>query len=166
MRRRRWITVAAVLLALAPLGGPWAQSKLWVASTGAKLKGAAKASAATVGEVPVGAELTVVESDGKWYHVTTAGGLDGWIYSGKVSQSPPDQGDGGLGSLPGTQIEAQAADTSRSVRGLSPETSEYAKNAGTPKANQDALDKLLALRVSGAEVERLLEQGRIGEYAR
>lgn len=167
MRRRRWIMMAAVLLVLAQAGSPHAQGKAWVASAGAKLKATASASAATVGEVAVGEELTVVEADGKWYRVTTASGLEGWIYGGKISQAPPEQTDGGLfGSLPGSQIEVRTADTSRSVRGLSPETAEYAKNAGTPKASQDALDRILALRVDDAEVERFLQQGRIGEYAR
>jgi hypothetical protein len=167
MRRTRWITVAAIALALVPLASPRAQSKAWVASSGAKLKASASASASTVGEVPVGAELQVLEATDKWYHVRTADGREGWIYSGKLSGAPPAGDDGSLlGALPGSQIEARASDTARSVRGLSPETGEYAKTAGTPKASQDALDRVLARQVSDADIERFLQQGRIGEYAR
>jgi hypothetical protein len=167
MRRRRWVIVAAVALALIPLGSPRAQSKVWVASAGAKLKAAAKATAPTVGDVAVGAELAVLGSEGKWYRVKTGDGREGWIYSGKVSPTAPAPTGGGLfGSVPGSSIQARSADTSRSVRGLSPETAEYAKSAGTPRASQDALDTVLARTVPEADIERFLEQGRIGEYAR
>ncbi len=167
MRWRPSIALIATIVLMVPAAGVRAQDRVWVASAGAKLKGEATASAPTVGDVAVGTELSVIESTGKWYHVKTGDGREGWIYSGKVSTTAPEQADSGLfGSLPGSSIEARTADTSRSVRGLSPETSEYAKNAGTPKAARDALDRVLALGLSDAEIDRFLEQGPIGEYAR
>jgi uncharacterized protein YgiM (DUF1202 family) len=165
--KTRWGLALAAALALVVPGAGLGQGRVWVASTGAKLKSAASGTAATVGDVEVGTELGVVGTDGKWYQVTTPDGRRGWIFGGKVSSSAPEAAEGSLfGSLPGSQIQARASDTARSVRGLSPETTEYAKAAGTPQVSQDALDRVLALRVDDAEVERFLQQGRIGEYAR
>jgi len=170
-RLRNRFAAAAISLSLLAWVHALGQTKLWVTSDGAKLKEDVRATSPTVAEVPVGAELTVMRSEGKWFEVTTADGKQGWIYRGKVSETPPateGEGSGGgvLGQLAGSRIETASADTSRSIRGLSPETAQYADNAKTPKENREALDRVLALRIEVAEVERFLEQGRIGEYAR
>ena len=130
-----------------------------------------KATSPTVADLPVGTELSVLGTDKSWYQVRTPEGKTGWIYRGKVSATAPAApsggGGGGLfGAVTSSRIEAGAADTSRSIRGLSPETAEYAETAGTPLENRQALDRVLALQIANAELERFLEQGRIGEYAR
>jgi uncharacterized protein YgiM (DUF1202 family) len=166
MRGRLWILLGALILCS---GAALAQTQLWVTSGGAKLKAARKATAPTVARVPIGAELTVLEAEGKWYRVATGAGEEGWIYRGKVSESPPAQeteGGGGLfSSVASSRIEATSADSSRSIRGLSPETEQYAKKAGTEQKYRDALDQVLELQVREAEVERFLQRGRVGEYA-
>lgn len=167
MRRVTGFAVGILLLA----GLAAAQQKLWVSSAGAKLKADTRATAATVAEVPVGAELTVLDTQDKWYDVSTADGARGWIYRGKVSESPPegsgtDSGGGLFGALTSSRIEAGAADTSRSIRGLSPETTQYAETAGTPEQVRHALDEVLELQVSETELEQFLADGHIGEYAR
>jgi len=68
--------------------------------------------------------------------------------------------------LPGSSVQVSAADTSRSIRGLSPAAKEYAASANTPEAYQDALDGVLALRVTDKEIEDFLIEGKIGEYSR
>lgn len=167
MRRTAILAIGVFLLA----GAAWAQETLWVTSAGARLKADTRATAATVAEVPVGTELTVLSSEGTWYEVSTADGARGWIYRGKVSASAPEasgtEGGGGLfGAITGSRIEAGAADTSRSIRGLSPETTQYAENAGTPKQYRAALDRVLERQIPEAELERFLAEGHIGEYAR
>jgi len=167
--RLRYGLAAALLPALAALA--LAEASLWVSSTGAKLKADTKATAATVADVPIGAQLQVLEAKDTWYRVTAPGGAQGWIYRGKVSETAPaapsGTGGGGLfgGLTGGSTNQAASADTSRSIRGLSPETTEYADAAGTPKENREALDRVLALKVDAAELEQFLQEGRIGEYA-
>ncbi len=147
---------------------------VWVSSDGAKLKESRKSSSDTIGELPVGMELTVLAYEKRWYHVTTPDELSGWIYRGKISKEPPEadedsEGDDGSGELlsaiTGSDIESDEADTARSIRGLSPEAVEYAKNAGTPLECQKALDQVLAYKTTDAEIDRLLKEAKIGEYA-
>ena len=168
MKRATQTLTALALLALVAGAGVAAQS-LWVASAGAKLKAEQKALSKTVEALPAGSEVTVLEDAGKWYRVSTAAGAEGWIYRGHVSETPPAEettGSGGLfGSVAASGIESGAADTSRSVRGLSAETEQYANNAGSPQAARDALDQVTALQITPEELEQFLAQGRIGEYA-
>jgi osmotically-inducible protein OsmY len=152
-------------------GGVIAAEMLWVVSEGAKLKADRSASSETIEELPVGSELTADSSEGSWYKVTTKSNKAGWIYRGKVSSTQPeakgDQGGGGLfGVMPGSSIKASAADTSRSIRGLSPAAKEYATRTKTPEEYQKALDRVLALRVTDQEIEGFLREGKIGEYSK
>lgn len=154
-------------------GAIYAQETMWVTSTGAKLKADKTASSDTIEELSVGAELGVEKTDGKWYFVKTASDKKGWIYRGKISDTKlentkdkEDEGIAGfLGDVTGSQIQANASDTSRSMRGLSPEAKEYAKAAGTSEECQTALDKVLTKRVSQKEIEGFLKSANIGEYA-
>ena len=146
-----------------------------MSSTNAALKSDKTASSDTVAPLDVGTELTVTEVDGKWYHVKTASGKKGWIYRGKVSDTKPDirseekSGDDGLGgllgSLTGSGINAESTDSSRSIRGLSPEAEAYADQTGKPKAYRDALDAVLAVKTTDKDIEQFLKNGKIGEYA-
>jgi uncharacterized protein YgiM (DUF1202 family) len=142
---------------------------LWVASEGSKLKMDRSASSSTVSELPVGTEVTVLQSEKSWYQVRTAAGQEGWIYRGKVSNVPPEKETQDTGnlfeSLQASNITADEAHTSRSIRGLSKETEQYAKQRGTPEAYQKALDEVLAMRVTPQELEGFLRKGKIGEYA-
>ena len=162
---------AVVVLILMITGAVIAAEMLWVISEGAKLKMEPSASSETIETLPVGSELSVGSSEGSWYEVTTKSNKTGWIYRGKVSSTQPegkeDKGGGGLfGALPGSSIEVSAADTSRSIRGLSPAAEEYAASAKTPDAYKKALDRVLALKVTDKEIEDFLIEGKIGEYSR
>ena len=165
-QRKHFILVGGLILMLT--GVVMAAEMLWVVSEGAKLKMEPKASSATIETLPVGSELTVDSSEGSWYKVTTKSNKKGWIYRGKVSSTQPEgKGGGGLfGALPGSSVQVSAADTSRSIRGLSPAAKEYAASANTPEAYQEALDGVLALRVTDKEIEDFLIEGKIGEYSR
>jgi hypothetical protein len=157
-------TIALVFLLA---GAAAAQEKVWVVSKDAKLKAADSASSATVADLEMGAELTVETMQGRWYKVATPDRQIGWIYRGKVATTPPEGAGGGLfGPLSGgSSIQLSKADTSRSIRGLSPEAEEYARISDTPEAYRTALDRVLTLKTDPAEIERFLREGRIGEYA-
>ena len=168
MMRRKKCFIPIVALVLIMTGAAMAAQMLWVVSEGAKLNKEPRASSETIETLPVGLELTVNSSEGSWYKVTTKSNKTGWIYRGKVSSTQPeDKGGGGLfGALPGSSIQVSAADTSRSIRGLSPAAKEYAASANTPEAHQKALDRVLAMRVTHKEIEDFLMEGKIGEYSR
>ena len=171
MKRRKKSFAPIVALVLMLTGVVMAAETAWVVSEGAKLKMEPSASSETIEGLPVGSELTLDSSEGSWYKVTTKSNKTGWVYRGKVSSTQPegkeDKGGGGLfGALPGSGIEVSAADTSRSIRGLSPAAKEYAASAKTPEAYQKALDAVLARKVTEKEVEDFLIEGKIGEYSR
>ena len=147
-----------------------AQQNLWVTSLEAKLYAEKSAFSPTVATLSRGTQVVLVQATDRWYEVRSSSGQSGWIYRGKVSSTPPEQessSSGGdlFGSLGGSGIQAQQADTSRSIRGLSPETKAYAERQGTPKAQREALDWLLTYSVSYQEVEEFLKKGHVGKYA-
>ncbi len=169
-----------LLLAVIPLVFHFAsadagdQETVWVSSDGAVLKSDRKASSDDIAELPVGMALTVLEYKKRWYNVVTPDEQEGWIYRGKVSKEPPeadeDSGEGDstgelLTAITGSSIESDEADTARSIRGLSPEAQEYAKNAGTPRECRDALDQVLAYKTMDKDIHQLLQEEKIGEYA-
>ncbi|MBC2716231.1 MAG: SH3 domain-containing protein [Desulfobacteraceae bacterium] len=152
----------------------FAATTLYVTSENAELKSDCSSSSATIVELKRGSALTLVVSEGRWYKVTTLLNETGWIYRGKVSEEEPEIEDAGddegglgglLGGLSGSDINADAADSSRSIRGLSPEAKEYAETTGTPQQSQDALDSVISLKTSNQEIDQFLKEGKIGEYA-
>ena len=167
--RRVLVPSVALLLALA-CGVAQAEEKRWVTSDGTTLKKEASVSSDDVSPLAVGAELTVVETSGRWMKVSTADGRTGWVYAGRVSDAPPAAeatGDGGLfgGTTQQSQIDTAKADSARSIRGLSPEVDQYAKQRGTPEVFKKELDKVLARKVSAKELKAFLREGKLGEYA-
>ena len=170
MFQKKWLW-SGVSLILIMSGVAIAAETLWVVSEGAKLKAEQSASSETIETLPVGSELAMDASEGSWYKVTTKSNKTGWVYRGKVSTTAPegkgDQAGGGLlGAAPGSSIEVSAADTSRSIRGISPAAQEYAASTKAPEEYQRALDRVLAMKVTDKEIEDFLKEGRIGEYSK
>ena len=168
--RRRTVSTLVLLLALASTAA-LAAEKRWVSSDGTTLKKEASISSEDVAQLPVGSELSVLESGGRWIRVQAADGREGWVYAGRVSDAAPSAevsgGDGGLlgGTMQNSQIETAKADSARSIRGLSPEVAQYAKQRGTPEIYKKELDKVLARKVTAKELKAFLKEGKIGEYA-
>ena len=164
-------SMAALLALLLFAATAMAEEKRWVSSEGTSLKAEASATSDTVVDMLVGTEVTVVESGGRWLKVKTAAGKEGWVYAGRVSDTPPAGevagGDGGIfgASMQKSQINTAKADSARSIRGLSPDAAKYAKDKGTPEATKKALDIVLARKVSPKELKAFLKEGKIGEYA-
>ncbi len=168
---RKMYLIAVALLLAVTCTAALAEEKRWVVSEGTTLKSEASVSAQDVAPLPVGTELSVIEGQGRWLKVKSANGKQGWVYAGRVADQPPvaevSGGEGGVfgGTMQQSQIETAKADSARSIRGLSPEVSQYAKQRGTPESYKKALDKVLTRRVSAKEVKAFLREGKIGEYA-
>lgn len=162
-------TTLALLIALTALPA-FAAEKRWVVSEGTALKAEQSIGAASIAELPVGTELSVIEGGGRWLKVQAAGGKEGWVYAGRVSDTAPvaevGAGEGLFGdSLQKSQVTTAKADSARSIRGLSPEVAQYAKQQGTPEVLKKELDRILSRKVSDKEVNAFLKEGKIGEYA-
>ena len=148
----------------------FARQSLWVTSLEARVYAEKSAFSPTVATLSRGTQVIAVQAADRWYEVRLPSGQSGWIYQGKVSSAPPEKETASSGgdlfsSMGGSSIQAQKADTSRSIRGLSPETEAYANRQGTPQAQREALDRLLSYSVTYREVENFLMQGRVGKYA-
>ncbi len=142
---------------------------MWVASENAKLKSEPKASSATLSTLSVGTKVSVLDSNSRWYRIRASNGGEGWMYRGKLSDAPPsketESSDNLFSSMQTSSIGADEAQTSRSIRGLSKETEQYARQRGTPEVYKKALDQVLAIRITDKEVDIFLKEGKIGEYA-
>lgn len=147
---------------------------VWVSSKSAKLKAQSQSSSETIADLPFGSQLKVITYEKRWYNVSTPDKKTGWVYRGWVSSEPPEPEvesgeEDSLGSLLGdsseSSIQADSANSSRSIRGLSPEAEEYAKQSGSPKKCRDALDSVLSMKTENNDIEKFLRKGKIGEYA-
>ncbi len=167
MTRSMVVAVALMLTAVAAM----ADEKRWVSSDGTSLKTEASPISENVADLLVGTEVTVVESGGRWLKVRTGDGREGWVYVGRVSETPPvaevSADDSGLfgGTLQKSQINTAKADSARSIRGLSPEVTKYAKDRGTPEVYKKSLDVILARKIGAKELKAFLKDGKIGEFA-
>ena len=169
MRITRSMVAALALLLAASVA--MAEEKRWVSSEGTALKAEASATSENIADMQIGTTVTVVESGGRWLKVRTVTGKEGWVYAGRVSDTPPaaevSADDGGLfgASMQKSQISTAKADSARSIRGLSPEAAQYAKDRGTPEMYKKSLDVVLERKVSANELKAFLKEGKIGEYA-
>jgi uncharacterized protein YgiM (DUF1202 family) len=149
---------------------PSSAENRWVVGAGTSLKSEATATSADIAPLEVGAQVVVLENAGRWLKVQTAGQKTGWVFAGRLSSTPPVAevaASEGLfsSSAQRSQIEVARADSARSVRGLSAETENYAKERGTPQEYRKALDQILARQVSKEEVKAFMRAGKLGEYA-
>jgi len=152
-----------------------AAETLWVTVPDAKLQAERSAYADTIAVLPLGTRLEQTGYESRWYRVRTGDGRSGWIYRGNVSTeepaaAAPETDDGGglddlFGGMMDSSIEADAADSSRSIRGLSPEAEAYAQQADTPAQYRQALDDVLSVKVTDRELAAFKQEGKIGEYA-
>jgi len=154
----------------AATAAPSSPKDRWVVGSGTALKSEAKATAADILALEVGAQVLVLENAGRWMKVQTSAKKTGWVFVGRLSSTPPvaevAASDGLFAaSAQQSQIEIAKADSARSVRGLSPETESYAKERGTPQEYRKALDQILSRQVSKEEVTAFMRAGKLGEYA-
>lgn len=149
---------------------PSTSANRWVVGTGTTLKSEAVATATDLAPLEVGSRVLVLESSGRWFKVQTENKESGWVFAGRLSLTPPvtevAASDGLFAaSTQQSQIETAQADSARSIRGLSVETENYAKERGTPVEYRKALDRILARQVKKEDVTSFMRAGKLGEYA-
>ena len=78
---KKWHFMAALTAVLIFFVIPgFAGGTMWVTSDKARLKSKPKASSTTFSTIPVGTEVSVLESKKRWYRVRTSFGKKGWMY--------------------------------------------------------------------------------------
>ncbi|MFH1102683.1 MAG: SH3 domain-containing protein [Pseudomonadota bacterium] len=172
MRRNMFTGWGLFLLVLFAFGRAAAGEKGWVSSYDAKLKAEKSASSETVATLPLGTELLVFSFDDRWYHVSTADGKKGFLYRGRVSFEPPAvaQSKGGedplgklLSGVTDSGIKGDSADTSRSIRPLTVEKEKKGESRDE-QVLQEELNHLLSRRITSSQIDRFLQEGKVGEY--
>jgi len=178
-----------IVLVLFLLNGAYAGDYVWVSSMNAKLKKERGAASHTLKKLPMHTRLFVKSYVKRWYFVETKAGEKGWIYRGKVTDTPPIQeekkpetnNDSLFGTIFGDMVDSDiASDTShsdRSIRGFSAENryerktgisndgKDYARMSAVDQKYQKALDDLLRIKISDRELDSFLKQGKIGAYS-
>jgi uncharacterized protein YgiM (DUF1202 family) len=158
--------VLGLAVALFGTVSPARAETLYVRSEDVTLRAAADASAAEVGPVARGTELTVVSRDGSWIQVQ-AGGKSGWIHKLKTSADKPESGDSALASLGGGSRDSyvKEAESGRAARGLSPMAEQYAQNKALSPESIAAVKRMEQVVISKKEIDGFLKEGKLGEYA-
>lgn len=170
MRKKTYFTASIpsivfifLLLGLAVPGNVFAET-LYAKSSSTKLQASASATSDVVALLKKGAAVNVLEKDGKFYKVSV-GGKEGWVFKFKLSSAKPASG-GELDGLVGSQKVAASGSTSgSSIRGLSPVSEDYGKRKGIGPEHIQAVKDMEQRQVNPKELDKFLEEGKLGEYS-
>ncbi|MFH1016778.1 MAG: SH3 domain-containing protein [Pseudomonadota bacterium] len=139
---------------------------LYVNSPTADLKSSTAASASVLAQLPRGTGVNVIGRTGSWVQVN-AGGKTGFVYKFKLVAKKPSAsgGSGLLAGLGGGGATAREGSTATSIRGLSPTSEKYAGRAAIKPEDVKMVKHMESVRVSKAELDAFLKDGKLGEYA-
>jgi hypothetical protein len=154
MKRRHWpAAFAGALLALAVL--LLAETVVVKVQT-TVLRKEPKFYAASVASLKAGDSLTKLADQAGWFQVKTAAGVVGWIHSSAVETKKFD-----LTSVGGTRkTEASASEVALAGKGFNKQVEDSYKAKHTD-ANFAAVDRMLKISVSPAEVEAFVKKGKL-----
>lgn len=113
--------------------------------------------APTVAVLQAGAQVEKLGEQQGWYQVRTPKGLTGWLHSSAVQAKK-------MSLLP-TQARAgaTASEVSLAGKGFNKQV-EGKHKAGNPSLNYAAVDQMLKLEVTPAQLKAFLQKGRLGEF--
>ena len=161
----RFLIVLAILL-LPHL----ASAETWyVKKSATKLQAKASARSEVLGKLGKGTPVKVKKKSGKFFQVS-AGGKTGWVFRFKLTKKAPaggGQGDGDvLSALGGDQkMAARESASGSSIRGLSPISEQHARKKGATEESIQAVKNMENFKVRPEELDRFLEEGKLGEYS-
>jgi uncharacterized protein YgiM (DUF1202 family) len=136
---------------------------LYVKTPNTELKSSTAANATVLAKLPAGAAVNVTSKQGSWVQGNVAG-KSGWIYKFKLSTSKPSSGGNLLAGLGGGGASAREGSTAASIRGLSPTSEKYAGRVNIGPQHVGMVKHMESMKVSPAEVERFLKEGKLGEF--
>ncbi|MGQ0811689.1 MAG: SH3 domain-containing protein [Nitrospiraceae bacterium] len=121
-----------------------------------------------VANLKYGEALEVINREGSWLEVRTAGGKQGWIFGSKTSSTKPSGGDDGFAQVGRSMRRGDASGTTASAgaRGLDKVSEGYANRTGITPRDREAVDRMTAYQIPDQDVEEFLKEGGLGEYAK
>ena len=130
---RRWVARLCGCIVL--LAADARAATVYVKPPSGVLKREPSALSATVQQLAAGEALTLLEPSGEWVRVRTAGGSEGYVYSGRIAAERPtvapapsaDPLGDLFGGVRGGGATVREADTAASIRGLTPVAKQYAQ---------------------------------------
>lgn len=140
---------------------------LYVKSSKTKLRSSDNVKTSVLGLLKKGTAVTVIVKSKRFFKVGLENGQKGWVFKFKLSKKAPAGGGGGGGFadvLAGNQISANESTSASSIRGLSPVSENYAKNKGISAQNVKAVDNMEAFKIDSLELDKFLQEGKLGEY--
>lgn len=140
----------------------------YVKKSRTKLQAEASARSKVLGKLSKGTPVNIKKKSGKFFKVST-GGKTGWVFRFKLTKKAPasSQGDGDvLGALGGDQrMAARESASGSSIRGLSPVSEQHARKKGATSESIQAVKDMEDYKVRAEELDRFLEEGKLGEYS-
>lgn len=167
MYKSIFVRFSIVLLIL--LFPHWASAETWyVKKSSTKLQAKASARSKVLGKLQKGTPVKIKSKSGKFFQVS-AGGKTGWIFRFKLTKKAPAgaQADGDvLAALGGNQkMAARESASGSSIRGLSPISEQHARKKGATDESIQAVKNMETFKVRPEELDRFLEEGKLGEYS-
>lgn len=166
---RRPPLIILLLLSLSLLAGVALAETLYVQAKTVKLRAGKTSLDSVVANLKFGEPLEVLRKDGIWLEVQTTAGKKGWIFAGKTTTVKPSSSENDALARLGQSVrrtEAGDVTATAGARGLDKVSEGYANRTGITQRDRDAVDRMVAYRLSDQEVEDFLKEGGLGEYAR
>jgi uncharacterized protein YgiM (DUF1202 family) len=168
MHRPIFIRFLILLLAILFLPHLATAETWYVKKSRTKLQAEASARSKVLSKLQKGTPVDVKKKSGKFFQVSTDGKM-GWVFRFKLTKKAPAGGqDGGdvLGALGGNQrMAARESASGSSIRGLSPVSEEHARKKGATSESIQAVKDMEKFIVQPEQLDRFLEEGRLGEYS-
>lgn len=155
----------------------YADEFMFVSSKSAKLKDKPRGTAKDVGKLPFKAKVSVTKKEDRWREVQYEG-KKGWILKNNLSSEEPSD-DPSLTAEDGSRYGSEDVDAQSAVRGVSPTATQFANANGISQIHRDYLDYHQSFVISDRvldrpgtsnpiteeDLDRFLQEGKIGEYA-
>ena len=155
-RTFRWPVLAGALVVLTVL---LLAETVVVKIQSANLKKEPKFYSQTIAALAAGSSLEKLSSQEGWFEVRTSGGTVGWIHSSAVETKKFNL----LAVDKNMKTQASAGEVALAAKGFNKQVEESYK-AKHGEANFAAVDRMLQLKVSPADVEAFLKKGRLAEF--
>jgi uncharacterized protein YgiM (DUF1202 family) len=164
--KTRWACTLTTLAIFVITGGLGLAETLYVTSKSANVRAGKTSRDAITDTVHYGDAVESVRQENDWFEVKTKNGVQGWVHTTKLSNSPPTKGQDSI--LPGMPLPPRASPpiVTAGARGLDKVAEGYAEGSGISPQSRAAVDKMTSYQVDDKRVETFLREGGLGDYAK
>lgn len=115
--------------------------------------------ASTLAALRAGESVVKLASQGDWYKVKTAGGLEGWLHASAVQSKKVDL----VAMDKSLQTKASADEVALASKGFNEQVEKEYKSK-----NKDVdfawVDKMLKIKISPEQLRKFLQEGKLAEF--